>query len=100
MLTTTLTRRMAQDLTEYLDKNGLKVRYLLRDIDTLERVEIIRNLRIGAFDILVGINLLREDLDTPECGLIAILDADEVTRSEQAALAGTELRRANQFGLA
>ena len=77
VLVTTLTKRMAEDLTEYLDENGLKVRYLHSDIDTLERIEIIRDLRIGAFDILVGINLLREGLDIPECGLVAILDADK-----------------------
>ncbi|WP_138380432.1 excinuclease ABC subunit UvrB [Luteithermobacter gelatinilyticus] len=77
VLVTTLTKRMAEDLTEYLHENGLKVRYLHSDIDTLERIEIIRDLRIGAFDILVGINLLREGLDIPECGLVAILDADK-----------------------
>ena len=68
---------MAEDLTEYLHENGLKVRYMHSDIDTLERIEIIRDLRIGVFDILVGINLLREGLDIPECGLVGILDADK-----------------------
>ena len=77
VLVTTLTKRMAEDLTEYLYENGLKVRYLHSDIDTLERIEIIRDLRIGTFDILVGINLLREGLDIPECGLVTILDADK-----------------------
>ena len=68
---------MAEDLTEYLHENGLKVRYMHSDIDTLERIEIIRDLRMGVFDILVGINLLREGLDIPECALVAILDADK-----------------------
>jgi len=77
VLATTLTKRMAEDLTEYLHENGIKVRYLHSDIDTLERIEIIRDLRLGAFDVLVGINLLREGLDIPECGLVAILDADK-----------------------
>jgi excinuclease ABC subunit B len=77
VLVTTLTKRMAEDLTEYLHENGLKVRYLHSDIDTLERIEIVRDLRLGVFDILVGINLLREGLDIPECGLVAILDADK-----------------------
>ncbi len=77
VLVTTLTKRMAEDLTEYLTENGVRVRYLHSDIDTLERVEIIRDLRLGAFDVLVGINLLREGLDIPECGLVAILDADK-----------------------
>lgn len=76
-LVTTLTKRMAEDLTEYLSEAGLRVRYLHSDIDTLERIEIVRDLRIGAFDILVGINLLREGLDIPECALVAILDADK-----------------------
>jgi excinuclease ABC subunit B len=74
---TTLTKRMAEDLTEYLHENGIKVRYLHSDIDTLERIEIVRDLRLGVFDVLVGINLLREGLDIPECGLVAILDADK-----------------------
>ncbi len=77
VLVTTLTKRMAEDLTEYLHEAGVRVRYLHSDIDTLERIEIIRDLRLGAFDILVGINLLREGLDIPECALVAILDADK-----------------------
>ena len=77
LLVTTLTKRMAEDLTEYLTENGIKVRYLHSDVDTLERIEIIRDLRLGAFDVLVGINLLREGLDIPECALVAILDADK-----------------------
>jgi len=77
VLVTTLTKRMAEDLTEYLHEAGLRVRYLHSDIDTLERIEIIRDLRLGAFDILIGINLLREGLDIPECALVAILDADK-----------------------
>ena len=77
VLVTTLTKKMAEDLTEYLNENGIKVRYLHSDIDTLERVEIIRDLRLGTFDVLVGINLLREGLDIPECSLVAILDADK-----------------------
>ena len=77
VLVTVLTKRMAEDLTEYLDENGTKVRYLHSDIDTVERVEIIRDLRLGAFDVLVGINLLREGLDIPEVALVAILDADK-----------------------
>lgn len=76
-LITTLTKRMAEDLTEYLDEHGAKVRYLHSDIDTVERVEIIRDLRLGKFDVLVGINLLREGLDMPEVSLVAILDADK-----------------------
>jgi len=76
-LVTTLTKRMAEDLTEYMQDAGIKVRYLHSDIDTLERIEIIRDLRLGAFDVLVGINLLREGLDIPECALVAILDADK-----------------------
>ncbi|NOE17780.1 excinuclease ABC subunit UvrB [Ruegeria atlantica] len=76
-LATTLTKRMAEDLTEYLHEQGIKVRYMHSDIDTLERIEILRDLRLGAFDVLVGINLLREGLDIPECGLVAILDADK-----------------------
>jgi len=76
-LVTTLTKKMSEDLTEYLHENGIRVRYMHSDIDTLERIEIMRDLRIGAFDVLVGINLLREGLDIPECGLVAILDADK-----------------------
>ncbi|MGF1828249.1 excinuclease ABC subunit UvrB [Photobacterium angustum] len=77
VLVTTLTKRMAEDLTEYLTEHGVKVRYLHSDIDTVERVEIIRDLRLGEFDVLVGINLLREGLDMPEVSLVAILDADK-----------------------
>ena len=77
VLITTLTKRMAEDLTDYLDENGVRVRYLHSDIDTVERVEIIRDLRLGEFDVLVGINLLREGLDMPEVSLVAILDADK-----------------------
>jgi excinuclease ABC subunit B len=77
VLVTTLTKRMAEDLTEYLAEQGIRVRYMHSDVDTLERIEIIRDLRIGAFDVLVGINLLREGLDIPECALVAILDADK-----------------------
>ena len=76
-LVTTLTKRMAEDLTEYLNEQGVRVRYMHSDIDTIERIEILRDLRLGAFDVLVGINLLREGLDIPECGLVAILDADK-----------------------
>ena len=77
VLVTTLTKRMAEDLTEYLHENGIRVRYMHSDINTLERIEIVRDLRLGVFDVLVGINLLREGLDIPECGLVAILDADK-----------------------
>jgi excinuclease ABC subunit B len=77
VLVTTLTKRMAEDLTEYLAEHGVRVRYLHSDIDTVERVEIIRDLRLGVFDVLVGINLLREGLDIPEVSLVAILDADK-----------------------
>src|ERR1700683_4301182 len=77
VLVTTLTKRMAEDLTDYLNEHGVKVRYLHSDIDTLERIEIIRDLRLGVFDVIVGINLLREGLDIPECALVAILDADK-----------------------
>ena len=76
-LVTVLTKRMAEDLTEYLHEQGVRVRYMHSDIDTLERIEILRDLRLGAFDVLVGINLLREGLDIPECALVAILDADK-----------------------
>ncbi|MFC7705356.1 excinuclease ABC subunit UvrB [Plastorhodobacter daqingensis] len=76
-LATVLTKRMAEDLTEYLHEQGIRVRYMHSDIDTIERIEILRDLRLGAFDVLVGINLLREGLDIPECGLVAILDADK-----------------------
>ena len=77
VLVTTLTKRMAEDLTDYLTEHGVRVRYLHSDIDTLERIEIIRDLRLGVFDVLIGINLLREGLDIPECALVAILDADK-----------------------
>ncbi|HHY99832.1 MAG TPA: excinuclease ABC subunit B, partial [Tissierellia bacterium] len=77
VLVTTLTKKMAEDLTAYLKSTGIKVRYLHSDVDTLERMEIIRDLRIGEFDVLVGINLLREGLDLPEVSLVAILDADK-----------------------
>jgi excinuclease ABC subunit B len=77
VLITTLTKRMAEDLTEYLHEHGVKVRYLHSDVETVERVEIIRDLRLGKFDVLVGINLLREGLDMPEVSLVAILDADK-----------------------
>src|SRR5207248_5729915 len=77
VLVTSLTKRMAEDLTDYLSDHGIKVRYLHSDIDTVERVEILRDLRLGSFDVLVGINLLREGLDIPEVSLVAILDADK-----------------------
>jgi len=77
VLITTLTKRMAEQLTDYLSDNGVKVRYLHSDVDTVERVEILRDLRLGTFDVLVGINLLREGLDIPEVSLVAILDADK-----------------------
>src|SRR5210317_1899838 len=77
VLITTLTKRMAEDLTDYLDENGISARYMHSDTDTVERVEIIRDLRLGKFDVLVGINLLREGLDIPEVSLVAILDADK-----------------------
>jgi excinuclease ABC subunit B len=76
-LVTTLTKRMAEDLTEFLHEAGLRVRYMHSDVETLERIELIRDLRLGVYDVLVGINLLREGLDIPECGLVAILDADK-----------------------
>src|SRR5271163_4756289 len=77
VLVTTLTKKMAEALTEYLHEAGLRVRYMHSDVDTLERIEIIRDLRLGVFDVLIGINLLREGLDIPECTLVAILDADK-----------------------
>ncbi len=77
VLVTTLTKRMAEDLTEYMHEQGIRVRYMHSDIETLERIEIIRDLRLGAFDVLIGINLLREGLDIPECARVAILDADK-----------------------
>jgi len=127
VLVTTLTKRMAENLTEYLTEHGIRVRYLHSDIDTVERVEIIRDLRLGKFDVLVGINLLREGLDMPEVSLVAILDADKegflrstgsliqtigraarnvrgkailyadrITRSMQAAIDETDRRRSKQ----
>jgi excinuclease ABC subunit B len=127
VLVTTLTKRMAENLTEYLTEHGIRVRYLHSDVDTVERVEIIRDLRLGKFDVLVGINLLREGLDMPEVSLVAILDADKegflrstgsliqtigraarnvrgkailyadkITRSMQAAIDETDRRRAKQ----
>ena len=77
MLITVLTKRMAEDLTDYLNENGVRVRYMHSDVDTVERAEIVRDLRLGVFDVLVGINLLREGLDIPEVSLVAILDADK-----------------------
>ena len=91
-LVTTLTKRMAEDLTEYLHENGVRVRYMHSDIDTIERIEIIRDLRLGAFDALVGINLLREGLDIPECALVAILDADKEGFLRSRDLAGADHR--------
>ena len=76
-LVTTLTKKMAEDLTEYMTEQGVKVRYMHSDIDTVERIEIIRDLRMGVFDVLIGINLLREGLDIPECAFVGILDADK-----------------------
>ena len=76
-LVTTLTKKMSEDLTEYMHDQGIKVRYMHSDIDTLERIEIIRDLRLGKFDVLIGINLLREGLDIPECAFVGILDADK-----------------------
>jgi excinuclease ABC subunit B len=76
-LVTTLTKKMSEDLTEFMHEQGIKVRYMHSDIDTIERIEIIRDLRLGEFDVLIGINLLREGLDIPECGLVGILDADK-----------------------
>src|SRR5690242_11483264 len=77
VLVTTLTKKMAEALTEYFHENGIRVRYMHSDVETLERIEIIRDLRLGVFDVLVGINLLREGLDIPECALVAVLDADK-----------------------
>lgn len=99
VLATTLTKRMAEDLTDYLSEHGIKVRYLHSDIDTVERVEIIRDLRLGEFDVLVGINLLREGLDIPEVSLVAVLDADKegFLRSERSLIqtAGRAARNLN-----
>ena len=77
VLVTTLTKKNAEMVTDYLNENGVKARYMHSEIDALERIEIIKDLRIGTFEVLVGINLLREGLDIPECGLVAILDADK-----------------------
>ena len=77
MLVTTLTKKMAEDLTDYLLESGVKARYLHSEIDTLERIQIVRELRLGEYDVLVGVNLLREGLDLPEVSLVAILDADK-----------------------
>jgi excinuclease ABC subunit B len=98
VLVTVLTKRMAEDLTEYMHEQGIRVRYMHSDIDTLERIEIIRDLRLGAFDVLVGINLLREGLDIPECALVAILDADKegFLRSETLADPDHRPRRAQR----
>ena len=96
---TTLTKRMAEDLTDYLTEYAIKVRYLHSDIDTVERVEIIRDLRLGKFDVVVGINLLREGLDIPEVSLVAVLDADKegFLRSERSLIqtAGRAARNLN-----
>ena len=99
VLVTTLTKRMAEDLTDYLSDHGVRVRYLHSDIDTVERVEIIRDLRLGVFDVLVGINLLREGLDIPEVSLVAVLDADKegFLRSERS-LIQTVGRAARNLG--
>ena len=103
VLVTTLTKRMAEDLTDYLSENGVKVRYLHSDIDTVERVEIIRDLRMGVFDVLVGINLLREGLDIPEVSLVAILDADKegFLRSERSLIQtiGRAARNLNGYAI-
>ncbi|MCF6273862.1 MAG: excinuclease ABC subunit UvrB [Rhodobacteraceae bacterium] len=100
VLVTTLTKRMAEDLTEYLHEQGVRVRYMHSDIDTIERIEILRDLRLGAFDVLIGINLLREGLDIPECGLVAILDADKegFLRSETSLVQTTGRAARNEDG--
>jgi excinuclease ABC subunit B len=100
VLITTLTKRMAEQLTDYLSDNGVKVRYLHSDIDTVERVEILRDLRLGAFDVLVGINLLREGIDLPEVSLVAILDADKegFLRSERSLIQTIGRAARNQNG--
>ncbi|MFN5775795.1 MAG: helicase-related protein, partial [Burkholderiaceae bacterium] len=102
VLITTLTKRMAEQLTDYLTDNGVKVRYLHSDIDTVERVEILRDLRLGAFDVLVGINLLREGIDLPEVSLVAILDADKegFLRSERSLIQTIGRAARNQEGMA
>jgi excinuclease ABC subunit B len=93
---------MAEDLTEYLDESGIKVRYMHSDIDTLERIEIIRDLRLGVFDVLIGINLLREGLDIPECALVAILDADKegFLRNYKSLIQTMGRAARNEYGLA
>ena len=100
-LVTTLTKRMAEELTEYLAEHGVKVRYLHSEIETVERVEIIRDLRLGEFDVLVGINLLREGLDLPEVSLVAILDADKegFLRSERSLIQTIAAPRAISMAL-
>lgn len=100
VLVTTLTKRMAEDLTDFLSEHGIRVRYLHSDIDTVERVEIIRDLRLGTFDVLVGINLLREGLDIPEVSLVAILDADKegFLRSERSLIQTIGAPRATSTG--
>jgi excinuclease ABC subunit B len=102
VLITTLTKRMAEQLTDYLTDNGVKVRYLHSDIDTVERVEILRDLRLGTFDVLVGINLLREGIDLPEVSLVAILDADKegFLRSERSLIQTIGRAARNQEGMA
>ena len=92
MLVTTLTKRMSEDLTDYLQQAGVRVRYLHSDIDAIERMEILRGLRLGDFDVLVGINLLREGLDLPEVSLVAILDADQEGFLRSRPLAGADDR--------
>ena len=102
VLITTLTKKMAENLTEYLDEHGIRVRYLHSDIDTVERVEIIRDLRLGEFDVLVGINLLREGLDIPEVSLVAVLDADKegFLRSERSLIQTIGRAARNLHGMA
>jgi excinuclease ABC subunit B len=102
VLVTTLTKRMAEDLTEYMLDHGVRVRYLHSDIDTVERVEIIRDLRLGEFDVLIGINLLREGLDIPEVSLVAILDADKegFLRSERSLIQSIGRAARNANGMA
>jgi excinuclease ABC subunit B len=102
VLITTLTKRMSEQLTDYLTENGVKVRYLHSDIDTVERVEILRDLRLGVFDVLVGINLLREGLDIPEVSLVAILDADKegFLRSERSLIQTIGRAARNLHGMA
>src|SRR5690606_21320586 len=103
VLVTTLTKRMAEDLTDYLTEHGIRVRYLHSDIDTVERVEILRDLRLGTFDVLVGITLLREGLDIPEVSLVAILDADKegFLRSERSLIQtiGRAARNLNGYAI-